>query len=294
MHDPVLDLLEDEGYFGEGEEAYLDVTALMSSCKSAQRDEYGKSNLAAEEDFERSLELHDERVREALRRRKDVFGTLLPTATVENLVSMELKLLDDHQDASKRSQPFPANADDTNEIMRQIYDCVSSDLAEQYTKTDYPKPCSPCFLFDKPRISAKRLVVHYGKLNKLPKRNSGTLPSLERARERASGCRYKSKLDKRRRFWQVELKKRAEDLSAFVAPNGQVFKWKAMPFGLAKAPTTFQDLMNHVLQRMKRRATVQDLLKYGVVIEAYIDDVLLGADAVDDHLRLGAMAAHLG
>mmetsp|Transcript_101527 Transcript_101527/g.171896 ORF Transcript_101527/g.171896 Transcript_101527/m.171896 type:complete len:99 (-) Transcript_101527:114-410(-) len=59
-----------------------------------------------------------------------------------------------------------------------------------------------------------------------------------------------------------------------------------MPLGLANAPATFRELMNQVLQRMKRKTTVQDLLKLGAVIEAYIDNVLLGADTVEDHLKL--------
>ena len=96
----MLDLFEEESYFEECEDDYVDVTALISSCKSAQRNEYAKSNLAVQEDLERSLELHSERVRDGLRRWKDVFGPLLPTATVEKLMSMDLEVLDDHQNAS--------------------------------------------------------------------------------------------------------------------------------------------------------------------------------------------------
>ena len=66
------DLSQDESYFVEAEDVFPDVTAPISSCKSAKRDEYGKSNLAAEEHFENSLELHDERVREVLRCWNDV------------------------------------------------------------------------------------------------------------------------------------------------------------------------------------------------------------------------------
>ena len=118
------------------------------------------------------------------------------------------------------------------------------------------------------------------------KKHSGSLPSLEQALERAAHCRFKSKLDKRSGFWQVELTKRAQDLSAFIAPNGQVFKWKVMPFGLTNVPATFQELMNQVVARMKLKPTVQALLKKGAVIEVYIDDVLPGTDDADDHLRL--------
>ena len=42
VDDPASDLLEDESYFVEGEDVYGDVTAHISSCKYAQRDEYGK------------------------------------------------------------------------------------------------------------------------------------------------------------------------------------------------------------------------------------------------------------
>ena len=283
--DPVLDLLENEELFVVDDDVYLDVTALYASCLSSQREEYGRSNLSGD-DFEKSLQKHDQRIREVLERQKEVFGPLLPAASVEKLVTMDLELLDDHQGASVRSRPFPASVEDAKEIMRQIHECVTANLAEEYKKTEYPKHCSPCFLVDKPGSTAKRLVVHYGKLNKLTKRHSGTLPSLEQALERASACRYKSKLDKRSGFWQVEMTPRAQDLSAFVAPNGQVFKWKVMPFGLSNAPATFQELMNQVLSRTKRKASVQELLKRGAVIEAYIDDVLLGTDTVEDHPKL--------
>ena len=71
-----------------------------------------------------------------------------------------------------RSRPFPANAEDAEEMKRLIFECVSSDLAEECTKTDHPKHCSPCFLVDEPGSSAKRLVAHYDKLNKLTNRQS--------------------------------------------------------------------------------------------------------------------------
>ena len=57
------------------------------------------------------------------------------------------------------------------------------------------------------------------------------------------------------------------------------------PLGLANAPAMFQELMNQVLPRMKRKGTVQHLLKRGAVIEAYIEDVLLRTYTVEDHLK---------
>ena len=59
-----------------------------------------------------------------------------------------------------------------------------------------------------------------------------------------------------------------------------------MLFRLTNSPATFQELMNRVVARMKLKPTVQALLKKGAVTEFYIDDVLLGTDDADDHLRL--------
>ena len=170
--------------------------------------------------------------------------------------------------------------------MRQITECIAANLAEKYEQAEYPKHCSPCFLVDKPGSNAKRLVVHYEKLNEPTKKNSGNLLSFEQALEGAAHCRYKSKVNKRSGFWQVELTKKAQNPSAFMAPNGQVFKWEVMPFGLTNAPAKFQELMNHVLARMKLKLTVQGQLKKGAVIQVYINDVLLGTDDADDHLCL--------
>ena len=95
----------------------------------------------------------------------------------EKLVTMDLGLMDEHKNTTVRPKPFPASKADTEEIMCQITECIAADLAEKYEQAQYPKHWSPCFVVDKPGSNAKRLVVHYGKLNKLTKKHSGSLPS---------------------------------------------------------------------------------------------------------------------
>ena len=71
-----------------------------------------------------------------------------------------------------------------------------------------------------------------------------------------------------------------------IAPNGQLFPWNVMPFGLANAPATFRELMNQLIAIMKRRSKAQQLLRKGAVIEAYIDKVFLGSNTTEDHKSL--------
>ena len=42
----------------------------------------------------------------------------------------------------------------------------------------------------------------------------------------------------------MDLAPNAQELLAFITPQGRVFKWKVMPFGMANAPALFQELMN--------------------------------------------------
>ena len=90
-------------------------------------------------------------------------------------------------------------------------------------------------------------------------------------------------MDKRSCFWQIDLPERAQDLTAFIAPDGGVCKWPVMPFGIANAPALSQELMNQVIALSKRRPAVQELLQRGAVLEAHIDGVILGRNTIDDH-----------
>ena len=185
--------LDDDRFIVDGNDVYLDVSALLSECYSVSRDEYGKSNLAAADDFEKKIKNLPTKIQEVLRRRKVAFGPLMAHGSFEKLVTMDLELMDEHKTTTVRSKPFPASKADSEEIMRQITECIAANLAEKYEQAEYPKHCSPCFLVDRPGSNAKTLVVHYGKLHKLTKKHSGSLPSLEQALERAAHCRFKSK-----------------------------------------------------------------------------------------------------
>ena len=138
----------------------------------------------------------------------------------------------------------------------------------------------------KPGSTAKRLVVDYGELNKKTLNHSGSIPNMESTLEKIASCRYKTKMDKRSGFWQVDLTPNAQELLAFITPQARVFKWKVMPFGVANAPALFQELMNKILSILRRRPKVQELISRGAQMEAHIDDVCLGTNTQEDHLIL--------
>ena len=109
---------------------------------------------------------------------------------------------------------------------------------------------------------------------------------MENTLEGIAKCRYKTEMDKRSGFWQVDLTAAAQELLAFLTPKGRVFKWKVMPFGVANAPVLFQELMNKILYILSRRPLVQELISRGAEMETNIDDASLSTNTQEDHVLL--------
>ena len=145
-----------------------------------------------------------------------------------------------------------------------------------------PQALLPLF----PSGEARVYGEEYQRLNSKIKQHSGSLPFLENRVENAADCKFKTKMDNRSSFWHVDLTERANDMMAFITPQGQIFMWRVMPFGISNAPALFQEMMSQVLCLVKRTPAVQELLTRGAVLEAQIDDVLLGTNSVENHLVL--------
>ena len=236
--------------------------------------------------MEEKIKLLDPRVQKLIRTYLEVFGELPPPASCDKLVQTDLKLKTEFVGHKIRRRPYPASKEQANEIERQIQECIDAGLVLEYRDGDYPQHCSPCFLVAKPGSTAKRLVVDYGELNKKMLNHSGSIPHMESTLEKIASCRYKTRMNKRIGFWQMDLTPNAQELLAFITPQGRVFKWKVMPFGVANTPALFQELMNKILSILRRRAKVQELISRGAQMEAHIDDVCLGTNTQEDHLIL--------
>ena len=183
-------------------------------------------------------------------------GVLTPTLSCKKLVHMDLKLKPEFEKTRVTRRPYPTPQEQVEEIDRQIQECIDADFVEDHKKGEYPHQCSPCFLVAKPGSTALRLVVDYGEVNKKTQNHSGSIPNMENTLERIAKCRYKTKMDKRSGFWQVDLTAAPHELLAFKNSKGRVFKRKVMPFGVASAQALFQKLMYKILYILRRRPLV--------------------------------------
>ena len=246
----------------------------------------GASNLHPDEYMGDHYKLLDPRVQKLIRTYLEVFGELPPQASCDMLVQMDLKLKPECVGHKIRKRPYPAPKEQADEIERQIQECIDAGLVLQYKDGDYPQHCSPCLLMAKPGSTAKRLVVDYGELNKKTLNHTGSIPNMDSTLEKIASCRYKTNMDKRSAFWQVDLTPNAQELLAFITSQRRVFKWKVMRFGVANAPALFQELMNKILFILRQRPKAQELISRRAKMEAHIDDVGLGTNTQEDHLIL--------
>jgi len=80
-------------------------------------------------------------------------------------------------------------------------------------------------------------------------------------------------MDLKNGFHLIRVKERNEWKTAYKTRYG-LLELQVMPFALTNVPSTFQDMMNHLLA---------DMLDVGVL--AYMDDILVYADTEEGHDR---------
>lgn len=73
-------------------------------------------------------------------------------------------------------------------------------------------------------------------------------------------------------FWKIQIAEKDCYKTAFTVSFGQC-EWNVMPFGLKNTPSEFQNSMNDILN------------PYTTYIIAFIDDVLVLSNNLDDHWK---------
>ena len=238
-------------------------------------------------EFEKDIKKFDDqpKLQNLLRKYQDVFGPLPPPGSGCKLVEMDIEIKEEHTGKTLRQKCWPMPKEDAEEIEKQVQELVEAKLVESFPPGTFPKHCSPTFLVDKKESKTRRMVGQYMKLNKMTKPHAGFLPNMEEMIENMASKRFKSKLDLRSGFWQVGLTERARDLTAFTIPNGRVFRWNCMPFGLQGAPGIFQEMMELLIQKVKVQPEMRTLLT-SQFLGAFFDDCGVGTDNMEDHLRI--------
>ena len=94
-----------------------------------------------------------------------------------------------------------------------------------------------------------RLCVKYRKLNQVTVKDCYPLPRFDDTIDALHGSQYFTTLDLFSGYWQIEIDEPDKHKTAIVCEYGQ-YEFNRMPFGLYSAPSTFQRLLNQILNQI--------------------------------------------
>ena len=121
---------------------------------------------------------------------------------------------------------------------------------------------SPVVLVKK-KDGSLHFCVDYRNVNAVIEFDAYLLPKIDETLEALGGARFFTTLDLLSGYWQVGLTPEAQLKSAFCVRGG-LYLFNVMPFGLCNAPSTFERLMDTVLQGLQWRSCL-----------VYSDDVVI-------------------
>jgi len=143
---------------------------------------------------------------------------------------------------------------------------VKEDLASPHN--------TPIFAVRKPHSNDLRLVQDLRAVNENIENFQHPILDIPGCIAKLGGmkARYFAALDLTSGFYQLELDKESQPLTAFTVPGKGRFSWTVSTMGLKTSPGAFSRLMEHVMKEVDKTVT-------------YIDDVIVAGETEDELLR---------
>jgi hypothetical protein len=133
---------------------------------------------------------------------------------------------------------------------------------------------SNIILMEKKNTSKIRVCIDFRNLNKAIPKDEYPVPIADMLINNAFGHRVISFLDGNASYNQIFMAEEDMSKTAFRCPGFiDLFEWVVMTFGLKNAGATYQMAINLIFH---------DLLE--IILEVYIDDVIVKSDIIDGHL----------
>ena len=118
------------------------------------------------------------------------------------------------------------------------------------------------------------VCIDFRNLNKATPKDEYPMPIADMLINSASGNKVISFLDGNDRYNQIFMAEEDTSKMAFICPGFiGLFEWVVMTFGLKNAGATYQRAMNFIFHEL-----------LGIILEVYIDDIVVKSVAFDAHL----------
>jgi len=219
---------------------------------------------------------HEKTMEALLSKYQGVFSKDLPrrsAAAVRNAISCTVKLKDPacRPVVSRERRRSPK---DVQTLIDAVKEMEAAGLIE---KSDSPWS-SQAVLVRKVRdgvvLDEKRPCWDYRAVNDRIFSDAHPLPLPEDMFDKLQGCKFFSKLDLTKGFWQIPVDPATRKILAMATPIG-LYEPRCMPFGMKNAPAVFQREMQRILG---------ERLYKGVMV--FIDDILIYCRTAEEHAEM--------
>jgi ribonuclease HI len=160
-----------------------------------------------------------------------------------------------------------------------MYDRIKEEI-DRLLKANFIRPCryagwiSNIVPVENKGSGKLRVCIDFRDLNRATPKDECPMPIADMLINDASGHKVISFLDGNAGYNQIFMAEEDISKTAFCCPGFLgLFEWVVMTFGLKNAGATYQRAMNLIFH---------DLL--GVILEVYIDDIVVKSDAIEPHL----------
>ena len=152
------------------------------------------------------------------------------------------------------------------EVVEELKELLDAGVVEEST-SEWSSP----IVVVKKKDGTNRICVDYRKLNATSKFDAYPKPRIDEMLDAVGQSEYLTTLDLTKGYWQVPMKEEDKTKTAFSSPLG-LLQFTVMPFGLSRAPATFQRMMDQVLRGTEGYAGV------------YLDDIIIFGNTWEEHL----------
>lgn len=166
-------------------------------------------------------------------------------------------------------RPYPMTPTKKRILYEQIQEMLNAGVIEA-SNSEYSFP--PVII---ERDNKKpRFCIDYRKLNEITEDDPSVLPRIPDNIKDLGNARFFTLLDLKAGYWQIPMSPESKKYTAFSTPDGALYHFTVMPFGLNGAPATFQRLMTHEVLP----GYLHNFCK------VYLDDVLIYSTTIEEHV----------